>query len=63
MQQRRMKARRLALIGVLPIFCRKNVGGRGDENNLCCDGSLKGRAAPAVLVGAAQLRATVDSSC
>ncbi len=30
---------------------------------LYCDGSLEGRAAPAALLGAAQLRPTVNSSC
>ncbi len=30
---------------------------------LYCDGSLEGRAAPAALLGAAQLRPAVNSSC
>ncbi len=52
-----MKARESALIGVFPVFL---VGGNGQEGrDLHSDINLYGWSAPAALVGAAQLRATI----
>jgi hypothetical protein len=59
-EPQRPKARVLALTGVLPSL----VGDKGEEiRDLYCDGRFEGRFVSPALAGAAQLRASGDSSC